>query len=93
MWNTLYSRNHHMYSDVMTWLLRRVVGIKRIGESVKVSPCFFDGIDWARGATDGTRVGWVRSGNNITLSVESDLAFVYNNTRYERGKYTFEVIL
>ena len=55
MWNKNYSKNHHMYSCFMAWMMSTIIGIRRTApayDSISLEPCFFEGLDWASGHID-----------------------------------------
>lgn len=91
MWTNLYSRNHHMYSDVMCWLLRHIAGINKDGNTTVIRPRFYDGLDYACGSIDGTRVTWRREDGGITLTVDTDIPVVYNGKALPAGKNEIKV--
>ncbi len=76
-WNREYSKNHHMYSCFMAWMMQSIIGI-RIAEpaydAVELAPCFFDGLDWAKGGIDtphGTlSVEWRKASDGVHVNFE-----------------------
>ena len=72
------SKNHHMYSDFMSWLMKTIVGINPTFEKpgfarVVIEPAFIGALDWAHGSED-TAAGmietvWTRTVNGVELKV------------------------
>ena len=86
------SKNHHMYSDFMSWLIKTLGGIKfdeaKCGELEFIfEPQFLEGIDYTklnyRTDAGNISVNWERSNNviNLTLTKDKDIKIKYN------GKY------
>ena len=51
-WDATTSKNHHMYSDFMSWIIKTVLGIAPCADApgfkrVNVSPFFFEDLDFA----------------------------------------------
>ncbi|MDD5602647.1 MAG: alpha-L-rhamnosidase C-terminal domain-containing protein, partial [Eubacteriales bacterium] len=70
-WQPGHSKNHHMYSDFMAWLMKKLVGINPVAEApgyekAVIDPVFVPGLDWCRGFCDTVRgrisVEWERTG-------------------------------
>lgn len=77
-WQPDRSKNHHMYSDFMSWLMKNIVGIRPVFEQpgfakTIICPAFVEGLDWAKGSEKtivGTiEVDWRRKQDGIDLSV------------------------
>lgn len=73
------SKNHHMYSDFMSWLIKTVLGIRQAEDSmgfacVQVEPFFFRELDYAKGSCDTVKgrvsVSWERKEGHILLEVD-----------------------
>ena len=78
LWEPRMSRNHHMYSDFMGWLIDALLGIRaeeaHPGYSeVYLNPCFPKNIRYAKGyvntVSGKVEVYWERDEKSITLSV------------------------
>ena len=100
MWNSELSHNHHMYSDVVSWVFKTVGGISPDDnapsfENIEVNPYFFDGIDYARSFYDSpmgrVEVDWTKKADGIHLSISSptDKYVVYKGARLPYGKSEF----
>lgn len=72
------SRNHHMYSDVLSWMIKNIVGIRQKDGSaafaeVDINPYFFEELTYAEGSCEtvnGTvSVKWNKSNTKIELIV------------------------
>lgn len=77
-WQPGHSKNHHMYSDFMSWLMKTVIGIRTTfydtgSRKMVIRPEFIAGLAWARGSIRTQcgviSVSWQRSGDLITVSV------------------------
>lgn len=77
-WNKEESKNHHMYSDFMSWMMKTIVGIRQTSDSVgfqktEIKPFFFKELSYARGYSDtvsGTvKVEWQRINHQIHLKI------------------------
>lgn len=78
MWDCALSRNHHMYSDVLSWMFKTVVGIAPNDnaptfERIEVKPYFFASLDFAKGYYDSPNgrvaVEWQREKNIVRLKI------------------------
>jgi len=73
------SKNHHMYSDFMSWILKTLVGInisteKPGYEQVTIKPAFIEELTFCKGYTE-TKYGkieveWSRNGDKINLNIQ-----------------------
>ena len=75
MWNMEYSQNHHMYSCFMAWMMSTIIGIRKTEpayDAVILAPCFFDGLDWAKGHIDTPHgkisVDWKKEADGVHVS-------------------------
>ena len=96
------SRNHHMYSHFMAWLIETVLGIHHDKTTADVSefilsPYYFEHLSFARGSylTDNGHlsVDWKRCGNGITLNVTVDgnISVSYKGQTLTAGTYQFKI--
>ena len=77
-WQPGNSKNHHMYSDFMSWIMKTLVGIEMVTpayEKVKINPQFIPQLDFCRGHIDTPKgrisVEWKRGGDGeIVLKFE-----------------------
>lgn len=56
-WDLTYSKNHHMYSDFMSWMMQTIVGIdidfsEKGKEKVYITPYIFSDLEYAKGSID-----------------------------------------
>lgn len=87
-WDATTSKNHHMYSDFMSWMIKTVLGIAPSPSApgfarVDIAPHFFKDLDFAEGYCDTVRgrvsVRWEREGESVRLTafaakgIEADL--------------------
>lgn len=97
------SRNHHLYSDVLSWLIKAVLGIRHEKTDPKepelrLAPYFFSSLDYAEGSyeTDGGKlsVSWKRNGSAVTLSAElsGNVRVRYGDRVLTEGSHCFDVI-
>ncbi len=92
------SRNHHMYSYFMAWLISTVLGIKHLGGSeFEISPYFFEHLTFAKGSysTDGGELllSWHKDGENTLLDITltGDVSATYEGELLTAGKHTFRI--
>lgn len=85
------SKNHHMYSDFMSWMIKTIIGIKAQEEhpgyeTVNIEPYFFEDLEFAYGACETVRgrisVNWKREKDYI--GIEIDIPFAVD--AYYQGK-------
>lgn len=76
MWEDKHSRNHHMYSDFMSYFMKTIIGINTISpgyKSVDISPYFFKALDYACGYQETVSgkisVSWKRQNGKITCHI------------------------
>ena len=100
MWDCKLSRNHHMYSDVLSWLMKSVVGISpddqaETFEKIEIKPYYFDNLNFAKGYYDSTKgrvtVEWKRVDGGVELKIDSPICnYVYYNGQFtEKGETVF----
>jgi alpha-L-rhamnosidase len=100
-WNDRESKNHHMYSDFMSWLMKTPGGINHAegGEGftrVKIAPRFLSALDWCRVSQHTVRgqisLGWTRSGDviSLTFTVPEGMTAEFDGREYAAGEYHFE---
>jgi len=75
-WQPGNSKNHHMYSSFMSWIMKTLVGIHIYMEieTVVIGPVFIPGIDFCKGHIDTVRgrisVEWKRDNGMIALEID-----------------------
>lgn len=102
-WNGKESKNHHMYSDFMSWLLKTAVGISPNDhaptfERVEIDPFFFENLQFARGNYDGVKgkieVAWQKNEDKtVTLRIvapEKDFVY-YKGHALDKGVHEFTI--
>ncbi|MBP3592461.1 MAG: family 78 glycoside hydrolase catalytic domain [Clostridia bacterium] len=76
-WDSTTSKNHHMYSDFMSWIVKTVLGIAPSPSApgfarVDIAPFFFEDLDFAEGACNTVRgrisVRWEREDERVRLT-------------------------
>lgn len=101
-WHREESKNHQMYSDVISWLIKTAGGIcpdesEPVYRSVTVDPYFFEGLDYvsARVKTVNGEVAvrWERLDGGIELSVTAPCEglVIYKGEALPAGKSSFRV--
>jgi alpha-L-rhamnosidase len=77
-WQPGSSKNHHMYSDFMSWLMKTIVGINPTFDqpgfaTVVISPAFIGALEWARGSEETVagriETDWRRIAGGVLLSL------------------------
>lgn len=97
LWNRDASRNHHMYSDFMSWIIKTVLGINTDFTDIhkpvaNISPYLFKGIDYANGWTDTQfgkiGVSWTKgdASAEVEITVPQDISVYYLGERLDVGK-------
>ena len=74
-WDMSHSCNHHMFSEVDMWLYKYIAGIQ-IEEgysSVRVKPCFINGLEWVRAKHKGISVYY----DNNKIEITSEIPATY----------------
>jgi len=79
MWDDTCSRNHHMNSCVMPWIVKHVLGLQmapgtRAYKNIVVAPAFFDGLDRCSGtfrtASGTAALSWQREDDgSVTMQL------------------------
>ena len=101
-WNCTLSKNHHMYSDVLSWLIKTVVGISPDDrdasfETLTVKPYVFADLTYAKGHYDSPRgrvsVEWRKTDDGVMLEITApcDGYVRYKGTLLKCGKTIFKV--
>lgn len=96
------SRNHHMYSHFMSWLIETVLGLRhdKTDNSVPeftLSPYYFEHLTYAKGSylADNGKVSvhWEKSGDGIllTVTVEGDTSVSYKGQTLTAGTHEFTI--
>ncbi len=70
------SRNHHMYSSFMVWMVETILGIRMTSPSyktVEIKPFYFEELDYAKGSCDTKsgkiEVSWKKEGKFVTIEI------------------------
>ncbi len=91
------SKNHQMYSDFMSWMIKTIIGISAEDDApgfttVHLKPYFFKDISYAKGSCDTVSgriaVEWKRLGENISLivNVPDGIRVYYNGSKLHPGQ-------
>jgi len=101
-WNDKESKNHHMYSDFMSWLIKTPGGIDHAegGEGftrIKIAPCYLSALDFCRASQNTINgevlVEWKRISDTVALSfrIPEGMTAEYDGKEYTAGEYRFSV--
>lgn len=101
-WDKEESKNHQMYSDVVSWLTKTVTGInpdenKPTFEKIEIAPYYFEGISYAKShyvsPKGRVEVSWKRTDNGISLKITApcDGYVLYNGAYLSKGENTFSI--
>lgn len=96
-WNMTESKNHHMYSHFMAWLMTDIAGIQPDNTNgyIYVKPYFVKELSYVRGYYDTqygrVTVEWKRENGAVNLCVEvpQNVNVIYNGKRLRTGKNSF----
>ena len=102
MWDCALSRNHHMYSDVLSWMMKTIVGISpddnaATFDKMKINPYFFKDLTFAKGYYDTPKgrvsVEWKRVESCVRLKVTTPCEnyVYYENIPLSKGCTEFRV--
>lgn len=98
------SKNHQMYSDVLSWMVKTILGIRQEDDSVgfkkvRVEPYFFEDLEYAKGSCDTCSgklaVSWKRDGEKIFLeiTVPEGMEVTYRNECLSEGTHRMEEMI
>lgn len=92
------SRNHHMYSDFMSWIVKNLGGISldenKIGSLEYIlNPKYIDDLKHVKCSSDGIEVDWHRENDIIILKIKVDkgVKLNYNGKLLECGEHIFNI--
>ncbi len=97
------SRNHHMYSSFMPWLISTVLGIRHDRTDPErpaftVAPCFFERLQYAHGSytdIDGTlTVDWKKHDADrieLNITLTGNACALYKDTVLRAGAHSFQI--
>lgn len=97
-WDKTDSKNHHMYSHFMAWLITDIVGIRidcTNGLRITIKPYFTKGLEYARGYYDSVNgrvdVKWERNDGFIRLNIDvpPQTKVIYDGKYLDVGKNEF----
>ena len=103
-WYHEYSRNHHMYSDFMSWMMKTIIGINTDftdaeNPSAQITPYFFEELDWAKGRIDTNfgeiSVSWMRKVHSVEIEItvppEINISFQGKHLSLGTNKFVINV--
>ncbi|MBQ8895099.1 MAG: family 78 glycoside hydrolase catalytic domain [Clostridia bacterium] len=94
-WSTEASKNHHMYSCFMPWLVGTVGGIDAIHQKAALQPYFFEDLDWAEAESKGVKLRWEKHKGTVTVQIRvpEGMEVTYKGAVLGVGQHTFEEVL
>jgi alpha-L-rhamnosidase len=101
-WQPGSSKNHHMYSDFMLWLMHTLVGISPVMDApgfkkVAISPAFLPQIDFCKGYADTVHgkieVEWKREmdGISVRMVIPRGVQGIWNGQCLDVGTHLFSI--
>lgn len=93
-WNDAASRNHHMYSCFMPWLVGTVGGVDAIYRKARLQPAFIKELAWAEAESKGVKLHWERKNGVILveISVPEGMEVTYCGKTLPIGIHRFEEV-
>ncbi len=94
MWDKSNSKNHHMYSDFMSWMMKTIIGIRCTAPcyaEVSLEPYFFESLDWAEGTIDTLHgkisVAWKKTDVGIAVEfvIPNNVTATFRGQPYTMG--------
>lgn len=86
------SRNHHMNSDFMSWLMKTVLGITGDFSQTQIDPYFFKDLKWAKGRCGDIGVSWEKIDGKVKLCIDvpTTRRVYYKGELLSAGSHGFE---
>jgi len=93
-WSGANSHNHHMYSDVLVWIIKNIGGINITDKkfsSCEINPYFADAIDWCDLEMDTEsgviKLKWQKTSKGIELEIDvpDKMKVTYQNELLKNG--------
>jgi hypothetical protein len=90
-WDNRGSKNHQMYSDFMSWLVKTPLGLTDTFEQITVNPYFFEDLDFVDGHLANVALRWQRKdgGIELTITVDDGAPAVYQGNTLSVGTHKF----
>ncbi len=96
------SHNHHMYSGVISWFFRSLLGIspsenEPAFEKIELKPIFIESLGYAKGSMNTVRgrieADWELCGNSFiyTVNIPKGITAFFNGQRLTEGKTSFNI--
>lgn len=92
------SKNHHMYSDVISWMMKTILGIREEwgNKNLCIEPYFFENLDYAKGSLNTCNgkvaVSWKRvknetavAGVELVVQIPEGIKATFGGTLLESG--------
>lgn len=100
-WDMTESKNHHMFSGFMAWIVKTIVGICpncEAEENVIIEPYYFEELSYAHGWYKGKNgkvdVYWSRTENNniqLVITVFDEIKACYKGNILKKGKHIINI--
>lgn len=92
-WNMERSKNHHMFSNVLSWLIKTALGLVDTYKAVVVDPYYFRELSYVRGRIDDVKVSWQRNAGEVTLTVQvpEDRTVIYRGEVLPSGTHSYRI--
>ena len=104
VWEKGQSRNHHMYSDAVNWVVRNVAGLNNAGiayDEVLLTPYLTGEVEWASASTETPRgtlsFSWRLEGKHLTVDLTlpegctARLVLAADECEIKDGKHEFDL--
>ncbi len=99
-WDCKESKNHHMYSDFMSWMIKTILGISPDDnassfDKIEVAPYYFEYLKYAKGSYTSPKgkvaVAWEKLQDKIRLTINApaDNYVYYCGKALDKGKNEF----
>ena len=90
-WDHKHSKNHHMYSDFMSWLIKTPLGLTDTFEAITIDPFFIKELDFAEGHLDHVSLRWARKQGEIELNITigEGIPAIYQGKTLAKGTHKF----
>ena len=94
------SKNHHMYSDFMSWMVKTILGIRQDKQvpgfqKISVDPYYFEHLTYAKGSCETAAgkiaVFWQKEGEQVRLEVDvpAGVTAFHGDTMLPQGRSVF----
>ena len=94
-WTYEASKNHHMYSCFMPWLIKNPGGIDAVYGKATIHPYFAPQLEWAEAESKGVKLHWERKNGAIEMEiyVPNDMEVTYRGEILPEGTHHFREVV